>query len=66
MKNPNKKVPVGHGPAKIFAIPALVFAISFAGLVMALLLQGWPDAPAALAAGLGVFVALFYLKRGIR
>lgn len=39
---------------RIFAVPAALFAISLAGLIVALLVEGWADAGAALAAASGL------------
>ncbi|WP_084396603.1 hypothetical protein [Henriciella aquimarina] len=36
------------------ALPLLLSVISLAGLIAALLIDGWPDALAALAAGAGL------------
>ena len=40
--------------ARTFAIPAGLFGLSLGGLILALLVRGWPDIPATLAAGSGL------------
>ena len=47
---------------EIFAIPAGLFLVSLLGLVAALLVDGWVDAIAALAAGAGL-VAMAWVMR---
>lgn len=47
-----------HG-ARIFAIPALLFAVSSLGLIAALLVEDWSDVLWALAAGSGLLALIW-------
>lgn len=51
------------GLAGIFAVPALLFVVSFAGLVLALLYTGAPDIFSAIAAGCGLIALVWALTR---
>ncbi|QYJ00667.1 hypothetical protein KUV46_15235 [Thalassovita mediterranea] len=47
----------------IFALPAIIFAVSLAGLVAALLFEGSADLIFAIASGFGLIVAAAVIVR---
>ena len=50
-------------PAEIFAVPLVIFMVSLAGLIAALLVDGWIDALAALASGSGLVACAWGMRR---